>query len=828
MCRKYDAVADIWSMGIIVYQCLTGKAPFYASNPEALKNIYETSPCLKPKIPVTTSQLLRDLLLRMLVRKPSDRIDFAGARAAAAAAAAANTPVRSRRDLPSRADNGGTVIGTLGLGTGDGPYYLTERNHVNTRDKTPQRHPTVNKVHPPTHLAGRTFAPSSASPAYLDTQTPSPGLNIDDVDDEMSRTTVDEYFEDELDSSTLPLETTPHTMVNYAPNVPESTRGGYNTNAPPVPCRGSSVGWKATTGNAHQTQTHAGYPRPPHMSGRPSAELETGENHVDDFVLVNSGGAEVDRYSRALPYPGTEHYPLSNVGQIVTNPTAYLANHPRLQHTESPPLPDVAVVGAKGDGHIPPNRPGMLTQKGPATHGGYENPTVGNRIAGRPPNYPPAVPLRYVGTPSDQPGCPDVNEHFTARGPSEPTTFQPHPPSRGQWPQPQNEPLAARTSNESDQMRLPNRVTPTGPVEPVTLGQASSEFPTAAHPIRIRPYSGGGILEYAANVPNGVVCGGVWAAAEFSDEQLMDSQHNEAIKTITMVLELCELLSELAERRASVLSDCMATPLPEETIHTSSNSATDQDSQTEAPVAESDTTTDTSDNTDAPTGGLKFLPEARRIVEQIVLYRRVLYYLEYVFDQVKKSCRDRRLKSTATARRRLRDCNTLYHRCYIRLRQLARQSRRDDLIEPVGRLLANITANRLIFQYALVQCQAAEMDEYVGDIAQSLQRYKAGITLLHGLRQHARTVGDKTLLADCMRLLHDRINALRTTAAKAHREGCFAHSGGFADASSSPASERSGTPLQRATALDQSYGDSPSGVDCTLAEASPLASSPIR
>lgn len=49
MCRKYDAVADIWSMGIIVYQCLTGKAPFYASNPEALKNIYETSPCLKPK-----------------------------------------------------------------------------------------------------------------------------------------------------------------------------------------------------------------------------------------------------------------------------------------------------------------------------------------------------------------------------------------------------------------------------------------------------------------------------------------------------------------------------------------------------------------------------------------------------------------------------------------------------------------------------------------------------------------------------------------------------------------------------------------------------------
>lgn len=50
MCQKYDAVADIWSMGIIVYQCLTGKAPFYANTPEALKNIYEKTVCLRPKL----------------------------------------------------------------------------------------------------------------------------------------------------------------------------------------------------------------------------------------------------------------------------------------------------------------------------------------------------------------------------------------------------------------------------------------------------------------------------------------------------------------------------------------------------------------------------------------------------------------------------------------------------------------------------------------------------------------------------------------------------------------------------------------------------------
>lgn len=81
------------------------------------------------------------------------------------------------------------------------------------------------------------------------------------------------------------------------------------------------------------------------------------------------------------------HYPLSHVGQIVTNPTAYLANHPRLQRTESPPLPDVTVVGSKIDDHTPPYRAGAPSQKCHAIPGGYEG-TAGLRSARRPPSYP--------------------------------------------------------------------------------------------------------------------------------------------------------------------------------------------------------------------------------------------------------------------------------------------------------------------------------------------------------------------------------------------------------------------------------------------------------
>ncbi|XP_046839736.1 serine/threonine-protein kinase unc-51-like isoform X2 [Xenia sp. Carnegie-2017] len=76
MSREYDAKADLWSIGTILYQCLTGHAPFVASSPQDLKRFYQRNKSVKPDIPNETSQNLEDLLVGMLKRNPKDRIEF--------------------------------------------------------------------------------------------------------------------------------------------------------------------------------------------------------------------------------------------------------------------------------------------------------------------------------------------------------------------------------------------------------------------------------------------------------------------------------------------------------------------------------------------------------------------------------------------------------------------------------------------------------------------------------------------------------------------------------------------------------------------------------
>ncbi|CAH2222499.1 serine threonine- kinase ULK2 isoform X1 [Pelobates cultripes] len=76
MSQHYDAKADLWSIGTVVYQCLVGKPPFQAHHPRELRTFYEKNKTLVPSIPRETSAYLSDLLLGLLQRNHKDRLDF--------------------------------------------------------------------------------------------------------------------------------------------------------------------------------------------------------------------------------------------------------------------------------------------------------------------------------------------------------------------------------------------------------------------------------------------------------------------------------------------------------------------------------------------------------------------------------------------------------------------------------------------------------------------------------------------------------------------------------------------------------------------------------
>nr|XP_058133974.1 serine/threonine-protein kinase ULK2-like [Dasypus novemcinctus] len=76
MSQHYDAKADLWSIGAVIYQCLVGKPPFQANSPQDLRMFYEKNRSLMPSIPRETSPYLANLLLGLLERNQKDRMDF--------------------------------------------------------------------------------------------------------------------------------------------------------------------------------------------------------------------------------------------------------------------------------------------------------------------------------------------------------------------------------------------------------------------------------------------------------------------------------------------------------------------------------------------------------------------------------------------------------------------------------------------------------------------------------------------------------------------------------------------------------------------------------
>ncbi|EUB61633.1 Serine/threonine-protein kinase unc-51 [Echinococcus granulosus] len=758
MCQKYDARADIWSMGIIVYQCYVGKAPFYANSPEALKNIYLKTVDLRPKIPRETSPNLRDLLLKMLIRKPADRIDFPSFLAHPFLTAKHISPsdlvphkpatvpplpssVRRLRGIQSAASRTPLTattrphftVPTPNTRETDLPLPGRGRGQGRGRSVIADLMPTP-AIKSPLGRGSRLMQPTtvprrdptgggvSVSPPLLPHRPPLPpneevGARAKEEDSSDTSLTPtedgDEFIEDGLGGSSFLGEVRRH--------VPLSTEGfgALDPCLAEVLQRPRLLDTTPAAGGGHFQ---------PYSAAAMDRSLE-------GYVIVESDGSEIE-HDRGV-------HPLLRPASQLSRRSENLPPHYRA--SPIPSLDDKSHIPRK---FTPVSNGRLQTGKIPGTEAycGQDSRLPAMETLA---NVHPAIVKLPSSSQTDisSAGTRSPLNHVS----SEATDRTKH---------------AKKTSDAPEKQVMKRSRTTSGIYmveEAARLLAAEVAWVVTARNHRKYRF----VTEYVPSFPvqaSSTILqlqaardqSGLPGSNEIIDEQLMKPEHRQEMQTVTMVLDLCELLAELAERRASALTDCT-------TVTTASK-------QVECNFENSELSPPSDSNESHPSTKLKLVPEAQRqitleqpacvfcvaIVEQLVLYRRILYYLEYVFAQVRKAVAENRLQPTPTAKRRLTDCNALYHRCYIRLCQLSRLSRREDLLEPVGRHLSCITANRLIFNYALDQCFAAEMDDYIGELGLALQRYRAAITLIHGLCQHATSEYDKSLLAECLRMIQDR------------------------------------------------------------------------
>nr|XP_045593426.1 serine/threonine-protein kinase unc-51-like isoform X3 [Procambarus clarkii] len=745
MSIQYDAKADLWSLGTIVFQCLVGKAPFHAQTPQALKQFYEKNADLAPRIPAGTSPELIDLLMGLLKRNAKDRMDFE------------------------------TFF--------NHPFMLLKRNEKKSTDEKPASSSGSSSVPMPTTLPTPAATPKPVKRGGTHTQhtqpAPSPPIGNLPPSPEELRMSIDQRSGNDLPSASpvvatnipkptpvprtastqLQEETEDFVMVpTHIPNEPEASRvpqgwggrvlakpGGvvYQKNPPQygpltpqvptsprpshLPVQGGSSGSTHSSSSSESCRSGEPVPVPSQRATFQQMTSSGSSDQISATLQPESPRHQGMSSNRPSPPPRSQPINMRRVSDHKAPDVASLSP-PAVQFTIGDPPMGGRRRSTSGSSYstTPPTTVGV-TGNTQVIPGGRLTPTNSPlRQSGR--RTPPYVPPQLFSAPPVLPpilGSP-TKLGFGQDNPAGDicgnTTNLPH--------------TAPHRAITLPEMTSVSRDLFMGGAQDMSVDSSGLQRSrTESHLLEWQaratspPNPGRQLVQYGQSAPAFLLQGTPFSQADGQDtvafyapplhqETLMEREHNETLAKLNFVLALVDCILELARSRAAPITALRQNTTMRESV--SGGSPRDSDGSIMA----------------APP------PEWQRRAEQLVLYVRALQLLSSALTLAKHEKSTSRLQPSNAVKNVVGVLNDRFRQAL----SICKELNSSGAVTAVDPKTSTITADKLIYNYAIEMCQSAALDELFGKPEECFRRYQTAQILLHALAQQVAHDSDRDLL----------------------------------------------------------------------------------
>ncbi|XP_049540107.1 serine/threonine-protein kinase ULK2 [Anopheles darlingi] len=646
MSLQYDAKADLWSLGTIVFQCLTGKAPFQAHTPQELKMFYERNASLAPKIPSGTSNELTDLLMGLLRRNSKERMNF-DTFFNHAFLQRVQTP-QSQND-PAQLPGTNTAQFTTTAGKLNSPHQKTAPTVALQQQQQQQKlqhHQQINQ--PP---------PQNQPPQHQQQQQHQLQHHHEQQQQQQQQKQMhlqELQKQQTVENNNVPLAEIEDSVTTLSANNTSNSSPEESddfvlvpNNLPIDPSHGGSYDKsKPTRVPQPMGQAQASPPRPSTLPisepkpvpttaarkvSRPQAQTPPKNNSIPRSEPINMKRSEHRSSNcdiRSISPPAVQFA----IGTPPSCGRRRSASGGSL--SETPPPPNCWTVSP-------------ASHQSPLRRSGTSSPVLTNALS----------KLPALGSPTLLAGTENNNHH--------------HPG--------QNHPLGARA------FTLPEMGATGG------LQSYLDDHNMEDHPINFH-------------------------APELQAETLLDRDHNETLAKLNFVIALTDCILEVADSRCAPLSALMSADTPPMAPHP---------------------------------------PEHCKRAERLVLLVRALHLLSSGLNLASSQIQAGHLKPSNTVKNVLTMMHAKYRSTLIESKKLNSAG----LLQRAN--ASNITADKILYDYAIQMCQTAALDELFNKPAECFPRYQSAQILLHSLAQKCKHPQDKILLSKYKDAVEKRLFILK-------------------------------------------------------------------